>query len=807
MSESVGGIHYDLSIDTSKLTKAKREIKGALDEAGSSVESFGGKLSPIAGAVTAAFSVASMTAFISKLVEVQRQFDVLNAGLITATGSTEEASKAFEILKNFAATTPYDLQQVTRAFNQLVNLGLTPSERALTSYGNTAAAMGKDLSQLVEAVADAATGEFERLKEFGIKSKVEGDKVAFTFQNVKTSVGNNAKEIENYLIGLGEQKFGDAMANRAATLDGAVSNLADTWGMLFLTISQSGIGEAISDMTRVAINVLGNLQDTIENDTKQSVIGLDKESETLRRNNNIAIWSAQTIESLAGFADAVQIVWDTVSVLGRNVAYVFKGIGTEIGGIAAQAVALAKGDLAGASAIGDMMKSDAAARRAEVDAADSKTLAAKKRWGDKMLEASERIKKGTSTADSSGDRLAKYGKGGGVISPSAAEDKARKRALDAELRDAKRAAEDWQKWKERQVAEDIEKDKKYREEQADLANEEALNQLKAEQDRADLKAKVRGFDPLTSLKDEYDSKMALVLQYETEMAQIGVDVATEANAAKLAIDQEYTTAKDALMLESWAKQSEVNQFTLDALDAFASASTSAISGLLTGTMTASDAMKNLASSILNEAVGALTQMGLQYVKNMIIQQTADKARQTAGAAAMTASASGQVAMMSSMAAMNAFAATAAIPMVGPTLAPAAAAAAGAAAGALGAPSIAAAPIAGARRYGGAVSAGSMYQVNEGGMPEMFTASNGNQYMMATANGSVTPSGELGGGGGIQININNFAGADIQTSTSSDGKIIEIAVKKSLEAVGASFSSNTGAPWDGLKAGSNTQSKL
>lgn len=357
------------------------------------------------------------------------------------------------------------------------------------------------------------------------------------------------------------------------------------------------------------------------------------------------------------------------------------------------------------------------------------------------------------------------------------------------------------------LAEDIEKDKKYREEQADLANEDALNQLKAEQDRADLKASVRGFDPLTSLKDEYDSKMALVLQYETEMAQIGVDVAKEANAAKLAIDQEYTTAKDALMLESWAKQSEVNQFTLDALDAFASASTSAISGLLTGTMTASDAMKNLASSILNEAVGALTQMGLQYVKNMIIQQTADKARQTAGAAAMTASASGQVAMMSSMAAMNAFAATAAIPMVGPALAPAAAAAAGAAAGAIGAPSIVAAPIAGARRYGGAVSAGSMYQVNEGGMPEMFTASNGNQYMMATANGSVTPSGELGGGGGIQININNFAGADIQTSTSSDGKIIEIAVKKSLEAVGASFSSNTGAPWDGLKAGSNTQSKL
>ena len=35
--------------------------------------------------------------------------------------------------------------------------------------------MGKDLSQMIEAVADATTGEFERLKEFGIKAGKEGD--------------------------------------------------------------------------------------------------------------------------------------------------------------------------------------------------------------------------------------------------------------------------------------------------------------------------------------------------------------------------------------------------------------------------------------------------------------------------------------------------------------------------------------------------------------------------------------------------------------------------------------------------------
>ena len=77
----------------------------------------------------------------SKLISVSREFDVLNAQLITATGSIDGASKAFEALSAFAATTPYSLDQSVKGFTQLVNLGLTPSERALKSYGNTAAAM------------------------------------------------------------------------------------------------------------------------------------------------------------------------------------------------------------------------------------------------------------------------------------------------------------------------------------------------------------------------------------------------------------------------------------------------------------------------------------------------------------------------------------------------------------------------------------------------------------------------------------------------------------------------------------------
>ena len=160
-------------VDTKGLTKGEKSLK-KYAKTGDKVEkstaqnakSISSSYKMIAGAIG---TVATALLSLNKLVDVSRQFGVLNAQLITATGSAENAAVAFEAIQKFAATTPFDLGQATKAFTQLVNLGLTPSEAAMTSYGNTASAMGKDLSQMIEAVADAATGEFERLKELEVK--------------------------------------------------------------------------------------------------------------------------------------------------------------------------------------------------------------------------------------------------------------------------------------------------------------------------------------------------------------------------------------------------------------------------------------------------------------------------------------------------------------------------------------------------------------------------------------------------------------------------------------------------------------
>jgi hypothetical protein len=235
----IGG---DASQARRELEKLKRSGQDAARGISESFKVLGG----VVGGIT-------IGAIAKDLFDTNREFQRLQASLVTATGSTKEAGAAFSRLQTFAAETPYQLNEVVTAFIKLKNLGLDPSQEALRSYGNTASSMGKSLDQMIEAVADAATGEFERLKEFGIKAKKEGDQVSLTFRGVTTTIGNSAAEIEGYLRKLGEVEFAGGMQRQMETLDGAVSNLGDSWDKLLKSIGDAGPAEA----ARVSIVNLG----------------------------------------------------------------------------------------------------------------------------------------------------------------------------------------------------------------------------------------------------------------------------------------------------------------------------------------------------------------------------------------------------------------------------------------------------------------------------------------------------------------------------------------------------------------------
>lgn len=210
--------------------------------------------------------MALLTAAIAGLrsvTGVHREFEVLQAQLRTATGSAEGAAEAFAAIKQLAIETPYDLAQVTDGFVKLVNYGLTPSREAIIAYGNTASALRRDMTQIIEAVADAAVGQYVRLKDLGILASRENGKVTLSFRGVTETINDSTTEIEGYLMRLGQNQFAGAMAERMKTLDGAISNFGDAWKTTVAAVGEAGIGSAIEASFRSATQALEGVRDRI----------------------------------------------------------------------------------------------------------------------------------------------------------------------------------------------------------------------------------------------------------------------------------------------------------------------------------------------------------------------------------------------------------------------------------------------------------------------------------------------------------------------------------------------------------------
>ena len=240
--------------------RAQDDTKGAF---GSVKTSLGGLRSAIFS-VQGALAGLAGGAIAKSIVDANRSFQSLQASLITFTGSAEEAAKQFDILQNFAATTPFSLQEVVGGFNKLVARGITPSIGALTSFGNIASGTGKSLDQFIEAVADAAVGEFERLKEFGIKANVEGDKIKLTFGGVTKTIGKNSQEMLAYLDQLGQTKFAGAIERQSKTLNGAFSNLGDALDKLAVSIGNAGVNDFLIDIAKNATSAASRMGELID---------------------------------------------------------------------------------------------------------------------------------------------------------------------------------------------------------------------------------------------------------------------------------------------------------------------------------------------------------------------------------------------------------------------------------------------------------------------------------------------------------------------------------------------------------------
>lgn len=224
----------------SSAARVKKEIGGIEESLGRFTGNVGNYKSAISG-VFGLFAAAGVSFGVNEIIQATRETEKLFAVLTNAVGSKSGATRIFAELQDFAATTPFALNEVVGAFTKLEQRNFNPNIEQLKTLGDIAAASGKSLDQFVEAVLDAQTGQFERLKEFGIVASKSGDQLSLSFKGQKTTIDNTSESITEYLLGLGKlpgiQGATDAVAK---TLDGSLSNLADNFSRLFATIGSGG---------------------------------------------------------------------------------------------------------------------------------------------------------------------------------------------------------------------------------------------------------------------------------------------------------------------------------------------------------------------------------------------------------------------------------------------------------------------------------------------------------------------------------------------------------------------------------------
>ncbi len=258
-----------------KLTDQLNQLKKAesLVALSSSTKAFSNNLAVAkqeAGALglkLAALGGAGGWLFKTQFVDTAAQFETFGTILGTVEGSAEKADNSLKWVSDFAAKTPYELGQVMEGFVKLRAYGLEPTNGLLKTLGDTSSAMGKPLMQAVEAIADAVTGENERLKEFGIKARTVGNKIVYEYSHngktlTKSADKSNRQMIESTLTAIFNTKYKDAMLQQSKTWTGMMSNIADQWTRFKIMVMQAGVFDFLKNKLQGVLDQANKLADS-----------------------------------------------------------------------------------------------------------------------------------------------------------------------------------------------------------------------------------------------------------------------------------------------------------------------------------------------------------------------------------------------------------------------------------------------------------------------------------------------------------------------------------------------------------------
>lgn len=324
---NVGSANVEITAEDRQARQTVGGFMGFLKKTGSLAAGIAGGFALIETAKS------TFSGLYSSTIGANASMETYRGTLATVLKSWERADQTLAWVEKFAAQTPFEIPELVEATTRLETYGITASD-TLGTIGDMASVMGKPLMQAVEAVADAQTGELERLKEFGITKQMLIDKAAeMGKKEVVNASGQitDMKGLNEALFAIMRERYEGGMDLQSQTFNGMISNIKDNMGTIASEMSKP-VFDGLKKGLKSVMPALDGFKAYIKGDWSggREIFADLFSPETALKIENGILYVQSSFQKLKQVAIGLAPVFVNLWNVAQNVAPIFLGIGKTI---------------------------------------------------------------------------------------------------------------------------------------------------------------------------------------------------------------------------------------------------------------------------------------------------------------------------------------------------------------------------------------------------------------------------------------------------------------------------------------------
>jgi hypothetical protein len=312
MKARLANLKVVIGLSKEGLRKLNKDIR---DTRGKFRRNFG----EIAGmAKNAALAITgTLVAGIGALIKKGAEMETLRTGFISITGSANKAAAVVKELNDFAANTPFQLEEISSAARKLLATGSKRSEitKELQFLGDVAASSGNSIDEIAAIFTKVrAKGkvELENLNQLAERNIPIFDELRKVTGDANMEFGAGAVSVEQFsqaLRGMAEEGgiAQGAMENLSKTVEGRISTLLDNVGQELAGFAEkTGVTDAFGNLLENATEALKGVSGVTQTDLAAA---LGQAEEAMESFGSVTADNADEVETaMLAASDAISAV-------------------------------------------------------------------------------------------------------------------------------------------------------------------------------------------------------------------------------------------------------------------------------------------------------------------------------------------------------------------------------------------------------------------------------------------------------------------------------------------------------------------